>query len=112
MLVSLLFFHILKNLLKKFIQIFFFFEFFICNIDLFSLSTTLCLLYKPQVIAIAVLLLAFKMSNQNIRDFISKPRVDWWKTFHVDATEADLEGIFLLLVFLEIDQFKMFFHVI
>ncbi|XP_047132402.1 cyclin-K isoform X1 [Hydra vulgaris] len=58
-----------------------------------SLSTTLCLLYKPQVIAIAVLLLAFKMSNQNIRDFISKPRNDWWKTFHVDATEADLEDI-------------------
>ena len=57
-----------------------------------SLSTTLCLIYKPQVIGLAVLFLAFKLSNQNIRDFMAKPRTDWWKVFYPEAKEAQLEG--------------------
>jgi len=58
-----------------------------------SLSTTLCLRYKPQVIGLAVLLLSFKLSNQNIRDFMGKPRTDWWKIFYPEAKEPDLEDI-------------------
>lgn len=39
-----------------------------------------------------MLLLSFKLSNQNIRDFLPKPRSDWWKTFYPEAKEAELEG--------------------
>ena len=58
-----------------------------------SLSTTLCLIHKPQVIGLAVLLLAFKLSNENIRDFMAKPRTDWWKVFYPEAKESQLEGL-------------------
>jgi len=58
-----------------------------------SLSTPLCLVYKPQVVALAVLLMAFKLSNQNIREFMHKARVDWWKSFFPEVTGNDLEEI-------------------
>ena len=58
----------------------------------FSLSTTLCLVYTPQVVALAVILLAVKLSNQNIRDFMLKPHADWWRPLYAEAEEKDLEG--------------------
>ena len=56
------------------------------------MSTTLCLIYRPQVVALAVLLLAVKLSSQNIRDFISsKSHHEWWKLFFAETSETELE---------------------
>jgi len=58
------------------------------------MSTTLCLVYKPQAVALAALLLAARLSNQNIRDFIpSKSHQEWWKVFFSETTEVELESI-------------------
>ena len=58
------------------------------------LTTTLCLVYKPQVIAIAVLLLAIKETKQSIQDFISsRKHHEWWKLFYSETNEGELEQV-------------------
>ena len=58
-----------------------------------SLSTSFCLLYKPEVIALGVLMLAFKLSNLRVRDFMHQPKVDWWESFFDGVKEEDLNYI-------------------
>lgn len=58
------------------------------------MSTTLCLVYKPQVLALAVLVLAIKRNKENIQEYIStRKHFEWWKMFYTSTSELELEEV-------------------
>lgn len=65
----------------------------------FSLCTTLCLQWEPEVIAIALMYLAGKLSKFEITDWSGRqPRhIRWWDMFVEDISLEILEGILSLI---------------
>ena len=77
-------------------KFYFFFFFFLC-----SYCTTLCLQWEPEIIAIAVLYLACKLSKFEITDWTTKKensKQKWWEQFVEGLTKDIIEGLFLNLV--------------
>lgn len=67
------------------------------NVMLFlfsSLCTTLCLQWEPEIIAIALMYLASKLSKFEIQDWVGRtPRhTKWWDVFVDDLSAELLEG--------------------
>eukprot|EP00795_Rhopilema_esculentum_P003210 gene3210-1525_t len=58
-----------------------------------SLSTCICLHYKPSVVALAMFHLAAKLSKQNMQNFTPVPRQDWWRLFLPDVEQSVLDDI-------------------
>ncbi len=60
-----------------------------------SLCTTLCLQWEPEIIAIAVMHLAVKLSKFEVKDWANRtPRHShWWDQFVEDLDTSDLEEI-------------------
>lgn len=66
----------------------------------YSLCTTLCLQWEPEVIAVAMLYLAAKLSKYDINNWVGKTasQTRWWEMFVNGVTLDLLEGK-LILVF-------------
>lgn len=60
-----------------------------------SLSTTLCLQWEPEIIAVALIYLACKLSKFNVVDWAgrTKEHSKWWDMFVKDITMDVLEDI-------------------
>ena len=60
-----------------------------------SLCTTLCLRWEPEIIAIAVMHLAVKLSKFEIKDWANRQEShnDWWDQFVDNLDTSDLEDI-------------------
>lgn len=61
----------------------------------FSYCTTLCLQWEPEIIAIAVLYLACKLSKFEITDWTTKKESNkqkWWEQFVDGLTKDIIEG--------------------
>lgn len=60
-----------------------------------SLSTTLSLQWEPEIIAVALIYLACKLSKFNVTDWIGRVRehIKWWDMFVQDVTMDVLEDI-------------------
>jgi len=60
-----------------------------------SLCTTLCLQWEPEIVAIAVMYLAVKLSKFEVKDWInrSSKQVHWWDQYAEDLEIPDLEEI-------------------
>lgn len=60
-----------------------------------SLCTTLCLQWEPEIIAIAVMYLAVKLSKFEVKDWVNRTarQVHWWDQFVEDLDTSDLEEI-------------------
>lgn len=64
-------------------------------ISIFSYCTTLCLQWEPEIIAIAVLYLACKLSKFEITDWTMKKETNkqkWWEQFVDGLTKDIIEG--------------------
>ncbi len=62
---------------------------------IFSYCTTLCLQWEPEIIAIAVLYLACKLSKFEITDWTNKKentKQKWWEQFVEGLTKDIIEG--------------------
>lgn len=66
----------------------------------FSLCTTLCLQWEPEIIAIALMYLAGKLSKFEITDWIGRqPRhLRWWDMFVEDISLEILEGMIFFIL--------------
>ena len=74
---------------------------FLLFFGLCSYCTTLCLQWEPEIIAIAVLYLACKLSKFEITDWTTKKensKQKWWEQFVEGLTKDIIEGLFLNLV--------------
>lgn len=60
-----------------------------------SLCTTLCLQWEPEIVAIAVMYLAAKLSKFEVKDWSNRlpNHVSWWDQFAEDLETSDLEEI-------------------
>ncbi|RMX40731.1 hypothetical protein pdam_00015962 [Pocillopora damicornis] len=58
-----------------------------------SLSTPLCLRYKPEVISVAMIALAAKFNNHDLQATSSAPGKTWYHSFTKGATESVVEDI-------------------
>ncbi|TRY77859.1 hypothetical protein TCAL_11906 [Tigriopus californicus] len=60
-----------------------------------SLCSTLCLQWEPEIIAIAVMYLAAKLSKFEIKDWLDRHEYQkhWWERYVVDLDVTDLEDI-------------------
>lgn len=58
-----------------------------------SLSTPLCLRYKPEVISVAMIALAAKFNNHDLQATSSAPGKTWYHSFTKGATESVIEDI-------------------
>ena len=70
----------------------------------FSYCTTLCLQWEPEIIAIAVLYLACKLSKFEITDWTTKKennKQKWWEQFVEGLTKDIIEGLFIGFKWLE-----------
>ncbi len=68
---------------------------------LFSYCTTLCLQWEPEIIAIAVLYLACKLSKFEITDWTTKKennKQKWWEQFVEGLTKDIIEGLYFDLM--------------
>lgn len=67
-----------------------------------SLCTTLCLQFEPEVIAIALMYLAGKLSKFEVADWIGRTsrHSHWWDMFVEGMSVELLEGIFFCLLLL------------
>jgi hypothetical protein len=65
------------------------------EIVIFSLCTTLCLQWEPEIVAIAVMYLAVKLSKFEVKDWINRMphHSNWWDQFVEDLEATDLEEI-------------------
>lgn len=63
----------------------------------FSLCTTLCLQWEPEVIAVALMYLAGKLSKFEVVDWQGRnaKHLRWWDVFVEDVTMDLLEGGFI-----------------
>jgi hypothetical protein len=55
----------------------------------------LCLLWEPEIIAIAVMYLAAKLSKFDVKEWKNRQpnHINWWDQFAQDLETSDLEGI-------------------
>ena len=78
------------------------------------MCTTLCLQWEPEVIAIALMYLAGKLSKFEIQDWSGRqPRhIRWWDMFVEDISLEILEGIFIFCLnhLLKLFTNKIVFH--
>ena len=60
-----------------------------------SLNTTLCLQWEPEIIAIAVMFLAIKISTFEVKDWANRRdhHRNWWDQFVEGLDPQDLEEI-------------------
>lgn len=58
-----------------------------------SLSTTLCLRHKPEVIAVAMIALAAKFNNHDLQASAAVPGKTWFHSFIKGVAESVIEGI-------------------
>ena len=60
----------------------------------FSLSTTLCLQWEPEIISIALMYLSSKLSKFEVQDWARRQdhHKHWWDIFVEDMTTDMLEG--------------------
>ena len=65
---------------------------YFCHSFSSSLSTCICLHYKPPVVALAMLHLAAKLSKQSMQNFTPVPRQDWWRHFSPEIEQSVLDG--------------------
>lgn len=70
--------------------------------QLFSLCTTLSLQWEPEIIAVALMYLAGKLSKFEVLDWSGRQpkHLRWWDTFVEDVTMDLLEGMLLRIFFL------------
>ena len=73
---------------------------FIVN-SFISLSTSLCLRYKPEVTAVAMIALAAKFNNHDLQASSTTPGKPWFHSFTKGIAESVIEGTvnFLLQCF-------------
>ena len=60
-----------------------------------SLSTTLCLRHKPEIISVAMIALAAKFNNHDLQASSAAPGKTWFHSFTKGVTETVIEGIFV-----------------
>lgn len=71
----------------------------VCLVD--SLCTTLSLQWEPEVIAVALMYLAGKLSKFDVVDWVGRvsKHMRWWDMFVEDITMDLLEGELLKLIY-------------